>query len=355
MLVAPQEQEDVRKIQFSGRSSYMLALPKKWVEEMKLGPSDQVTVTRMANASLVITPRSAAIAFAGKGEATVELSREEDAASVERKLIALYLVGYSLIHVRAKEGMLTSVQRNTVKEVARKHLIGTEVVSDSAEGTTIQILLSYPELSVENALRRMFLIAASMHRDAILSLKRLDHDSAKAVIKSDDEVDRFSLYVVRQLKMAVQSDRVLKEVGLSAPTECLGYRLVVKSIERVADHASRIAEGVLMSKRRLTESDLNKLEGLSNSAVKVFEESGLALFKRSYDSADGLIEKAKRVTDSEKSYLSELDRRKPAESSQVIRLIVEDISRTAEYSSDIAEIVLNLTAGQIIATATQTK
>jgi len=352
MLVAPQEQEDVRKIQFSGKSSYMLALPKKWVEEMKLGPSDQVTVTRMANASLVITPRSAATAFAGKGEATVGLSREEDAASVERKLVALYLVGYSLIHVKAKGGTLTSVQRNTVKEAARKHLIGTEVVSDSAEGTTIQILLSYPELSVENALRRMFLIAASMHRDAMSSLKKLDHDSAKAVIRSDDEVDRFSLYVVRQLKMAVQSDRILKEVGLSATTECLGYRLVVKSIERVADHASRIAEGVLMAKRRLTESDLNKLEDLSNSAVKVFEESGLALFKRSYDSADRVIEKAKRVTDSGKSYLSELDRRKPAESSQIIRLILEDISRTAEYSSDIAEIVLNLTAGQIIVTVT---
>jgi phosphate uptake regulator len=353
--VAFQEQEDVRKIQFSGKSSYMLSLPKKWVEEMKLGPGDQVTVTRLTNASLMITPRSAAIAFAGKGEATIELSCEEDATSVERKLIALYLVGYSLIHARAKEGTLTSVQRDAVKEAARRHLIGTEVVSDSAEGTTIQILLSYPELSVENALRRMFLIAASMHKDAMLSLKKSDQDSAKAVIKADDEVDRFGLYVVRQLKMAVQSDRMLKQAGLATATECLGYRLVVKSIERVADHASRIAEGVLIARRRLGESDLNKLEDLSNSAVKVFEESGLALFKRSYDSADRIVEKTKRITDLEKAFLSELDRRKPAESSQIIRVVVEDVSRTAEYSSDIAEIVLNMTAEQIIATAVQMK
>ncbi len=351
MVTAFQEQEDVRKIQFSGKSSYMLALPKKWVEEMKLGPGDQVTVARLNNTSLMITPRSTAITFAGKGEATMELSRKEDAASVERKLIALYLVGYSLIHVRAKEGTLTSVQRDAVKEAARRHLIGTEVVSDSVEGTTIQILLSYPELSVENALRRMFLIAASMHKDAMLSLKNLDQDSAKAVIKSDDEVDRFGLYVVRQLKMAVQSDRMLKEVGLTSATECLGYRLVVKSIERVADHASRIAEGVLTVRRRLSESDLKKIEDLSNSAVMVFEESGLALFKRSYDSADRIVEKAKRIIGLEKSFLSELERRKPAESSQTIRIVLEDISRTAEYSSDIAEIVLNMTAEQIIATA----
>ena len=354
-MAAFQRQEDVRKIQFSGKSSYMLALPKKWVEEMKLGPGDQVTVARLTNASLMITPGSAAITFAGKGEAIVDVSKDEGAGSIERKLIALYVVGYSLIHVRAKAGILTSAQRDAVKEAARRHLIGTEVVSDSAEGTTIQILLSYPELSVENALRRMFLIAASMHKDAMSSLKKLDQDSAKAVIKSDDEVDRFGLYVVRQLKMAVQSDRILKEVGLAAATECLGYRLVVKSIERVADHASRIAEGVLIARRRLSESDLNKLEDLSNSAVKIFEESGLALFKHSYDSADRIVEKAKRITDLEKAFLSELDRRKPAESSQIIRVVVEDVSRTAEYSSDIAEIVLNMTAEQIIANAVQMK
>lgn len=49
--------------------------------------------------------------------------------------------------------------------------MGTEVIADSTAGLTIQVLLSFPELSVENALRRMFLIAASMHRDAMLGVK----------------------------------------------------------------------------------------------------------------------------------------------------------------------------------------
>ena len=53
--------------------------------------------------------------------------------------------------------------------------------------------------------------------------------------------------------------------------------------------------------------------------------------------------------------MSELDQKKLVESSQIIRVVVEDVSRTAEYSSDIAEIVLNMTAGQIIANAVQVK
>ena len=48
---------EVRKIQFSGKSSYMLALPKKWVEEMGLGAGDSVAVERQGDSSLIVTPR----------------------------------------------------------------------------------------------------------------------------------------------------------------------------------------------------------------------------------------------------------------------------------------------------------
>ena len=49
--------------------------------------------------------------------------------------------------------------------------------------------------------------------------------------------------------MVVQNDRILKEIGLTSPTDCLGYRLIVKSVERVADHASRIAQEVQAIKK----------------------------------------------------------------------------------------------------------
>src|SRR3712207_8300646 len=50
---------------------------------------------------------------------------------------------------------------------------------------------SLPELSVNTAVRRMFLIASSMHRDALGALKEKNYDIAMGVVRSDDEVDRF--------------------------------------------------------------------------------------------------------------------------------------------------------------------
>jgi phosphate uptake regulator len=272
----------------------------------------------------------------------------ESEGSLLRKVISLYLLGYGVIHVRASKGRLMSTQRQTVKETVRRHLIGTEVIADSTDGITIQILLSFPELSVENALKRMFLIAVSMHKDAIQALNEMDADVANGVIKTDDEVDRFSLYVIRQLKMAVQNTRVLKESGLTTPIDCLGYRLIVKSVERVADHASLIAKEILLIKSSLDKAIVDRIVELSNFAQGIFEESGFALFRRDYAAADRIVEKAKLATTMQSDILSTIEKSKRVHSYHTVRLIVDDTIRTVDYAGDIAEVVLNMTAEQAV-------
>jgi phosphate uptake regulator len=333
---------EVRKIQFSGKSSYMLALPKKWVEEMGLGAGDSVAVEKQGDSSLIVTPRVGKIT-SGKTEALIEVTPKNKTDSIVRRLISIYLLGYSTILVKAKEGSLTSAQRDAVKEASRRHLIGTEIIADSREGITLQVLLSYPELSVKNVLKRMFLIAESMHRDAIRALVKLDKDSAGAVTKSDDEVDRFSLYAIRQLNMAVQNDFILREIELKNRRDCLDYRLIVKSVERVADHANKIAEGVLGIDAPVSQTLLDRILKMSEYGVGLFERAGLALFKGDYEAADTVVEQATDAVAMQEDLLNLIEKTKGSESDQALPLIVEDIRRTADYAADIAEVVINMT------------
>ena len=53
-----------------------------------------------------------------------------------------------------------------------------------------------------------------MYRDTLLALRENNVELAEEVIKSDDEVDRFSFYIVRQLKIAIKNEYLLKEIGL---------------------------------------------------------------------------------------------------------------------------------------------
>src|SRR5690348_18436857 len=118
------------------------------------------------------------------------------------------------MHLKSKTGRISPAQRDAVREVVRRNLVGTEIIADSSDIITIQVLLTLPELSVNTAVRRMFLIASSMHRDALVALKEKNYDIAMGVIRSDDEVDRFSLYILRNLVMATNNERILQEIRL---------------------------------------------------------------------------------------------------------------------------------------------
>jgi phosphate uptake regulator len=253
-------------------------------------------------------------------------------------------MGYNIIQVRNPEKRLDLKQRYAVKEFVRRKLVGTEILSDISNELTLQVLLSYPELSVKDALRRMSVIAVSMHRDAVEALSSGNPQLAREVIAMDDEVDRFSLYVVRLLKEAISDRRILQEIGLNTPEECLGYRLIAKSIERVADHAADMAKNSLMLTLSTISEDVAKeLRSMSSSALKLFEMAMKSLDEWSYTSADAVLEGIGETRGMEAGALQKIIKYAPAEDVPSLRLIIESILRTAEYGSDIAEAVLNMT------------
>ncbi len=190
--------EEIRKLQLTGKSTYIVSLPKKWVKAFGLKSGSQIIVSQQ-NSSLILTPKEIAKPLPQPVEATILISNKDDPETISRKIISLYLTGYNYIVVRAKDERINASQRNTIKDLARKKLVGTEIISETSNEVKLQILLSYPELSVEKALRRMCIITSSMHDDAIQTLKNLDKKLAQEVIQLDDEVDRFSIYIIRQL------------------------------------------------------------------------------------------------------------------------------------------------------------
>ena len=164
------QNEETRKIQFTGGSSYIVSLPKKWIQDLKLKQGDLVVIARQGHSILQIAPISKRISKEQK-EATIEVTKDNSPYFLARKLISLYFLGFNIINISQKDGgRLSSEQREVMKDVVRRVLMGTEIIADSATSITLQVLINLLELSVDAAFKRMLLIAKSMHRDAILSL-----------------------------------------------------------------------------------------------------------------------------------------------------------------------------------------
>jgi phosphate uptake regulator len=334
--------EELRKLQLTGGSTYIISLPKKWIALNQLKKNNTLIVRTEDDGSLSVMPPDLAKQEKPQ-EAHILVSPKDLPDPLIRKTVSTYLFGYNIIHIKAKDGQqLSPRQRIALKSFARDLLVGTEIVIDTPTELTLQVLLSYPELSVQSALRRMSIITASMHKDAITGLQNLDHILAKDVIATDNEVDRFNLYIVRQLKMAIQDPRIIKDIGLATARDCLGYRLVTKSVERTADHAASIAENVLLLKKNLDKKILQKIVEMSSISISMFENAIESLFQCDFDLAESVIEKTREVMSIEKEAVA-ATQHIGADEAANIRLIIESIRRTAEYASDIAEIVLNMT------------
>ncbi len=333
---------DYRRIQITGRGSYVVSLPKKWVSDMGLSKGERIAILKQSDGSLSLVPAE----LAGKEETReieYRVRRDTNSQAIMRRIVSLYLVGYNSIKITLEESRFSPLQRDALREFVRKKLMGTEIVTESSNEMLLQVLLSYPQLTAENALKRMTTIAQWMHKEAVQSIIEKSKDLGEEVARMDDEVDRFGFYIVRQLKTALRNPQIIKELGLSSAIDLLGYRLVTKSVERTADHAVLIAKNVVNGQINRQLSD--RIQKISDFASGIFDTAMKSLYNRDYKTADIVISRAREIESLEAEAINEVSKsRLASEDISSLRLALESLRRIAEYGSDIAEVVLNLTA-----------
>jgi phosphate uptake regulator len=333
-----------RKIQLSGGSTYIISLPKNWIEELKIKVGENITIVKNSNQSLTLFPREQD--DKKKTTAVIYSSQKDSGESVKRKIIAVYLAGYKIIQIKTKGMKISSEHSRSVRELIRLSMIGTEIVESSSEAMTIQILTRLPELSFETALKRMYLMATNMVKESIESLEEVDTSHADAVVNMDDEVDRFGLYMRRNLVLAVGNENILRDMGLKRSSDCLEYRTIVSKIERIGDHASLIAKRIKFIEEKIDPKIIIKIKKLSEKSLEVFEEAITAVQNHDFQKGENVAEKVSKVIEEEKEIMSKI--KESEKNSTIIRFVLEDLRRIAEYSSDIAEVAIDENIHSII-------
>lgn len=333
-----------RKIQLSGGSTYIISLPKEWVEELQIKVGENITIIKNSNQSLSLFRHEQN--NQKENIATIYLNQKDSGDSIKRKIIAIYLAGYNIIQIKTK-GMKISLEHSkSIRELVRSSMIGTEIVESSSDAITIQILTRLPELSFETALKRMYLMATNMIKESIESLEERDILHANGVINMDDEVDRFGLYMRRNLVLAIGNQNILDEMGLQRPVDCLEYRTIVSKIERIADHAGLIAKRIKFIEDKIEPKIIIKIKKLAEKSLQVFEEAITAIQNHDFQKGENVADKVSKVIEEEKEIMSNI--KENEKNSTIIRFVLEDLRRIAEYAGDIAEVAIDENIHKII-------
>ncbi|RLG53293.1 MAG: hypothetical protein DRN96_00165 [Thermoproteota archaeon] len=329
----------LRRVQLVGGSTLTISIPKRWASSVGLKPGDYVAVLPLEDDSLLLIPKG--LPRKELTEKAMYVSHDKPPESAVREFIAYYLVGYDVIKVKFASG--TSRHKLLIREAIRKKLIGVEPIEESAKELVVRCLIGSSELPVSIALNRMGVITSSMISDAVEALMTCNRELAHEIMERDDEVDRIYLYIVRQLKKAVRNRLMLSELGLSSARDCLGYRLVIKSVERSADHACKIAQ-IASLLRTPPASHLSALiNTIASRSQSIFRDSLKSLMSLDLNLANETINRIEEVRSLEQKAIEVLlSQPIDIEDASNIRLALESLTRIAEYGADIAEIAVNL-------------
>jgi phosphate transport system protein len=141
------------------------------------------------------------------------------------------------IHLLAKAPVATDLRLTTVAMKISQNL---ERVGDSAVTIARRVIDLHTEQQLKPYvdLPRMATMAIEMLRDSISAFINHDPDKARAVVPRDAEVDVLN----RQLHRELSSFMVERPANI---TRCLNLMVISKCLERIADHATNIAEDVV--------------------------------------------------------------------------------------------------------------
>jgi phosphate uptake regulator len=210
----------------------------------------------------------------------------------------------------------------------------------------IRDLLDSSELSIHNAVTRMRLIALSMLEDAITALAEDDDDMARDVIQRDDDVDRLYMVVSRIFRSTLRTPKAAEELGL--PREgCFDYHSSARQLERIADHATKIAHLSLQIEDPIPDDVADALFELFEEARQVVDTGMDALFEEENVEATQMANDARQRVqeiDERARSIDELLRDLDPARAQMLGLIVDSVSRSADYGGNVAETALQKAA-----------
>jgi phosphate uptake regulator len=334
---------EIRKVQITGGSSYIVSLPKEWIKSSKIQKNDPVGLIAQPDGSLLITPKI-------NGESAQRVKEFEVAPTTDRTyllrlLVGAYIAGFTSIRI-ASRGRLPPFVRQLVREFTQM-AIGQEVVNETDASITIKDLLNPAEMPFDNTIRRMYVLSRGMQEDAMASLRNREEALAEDVIARDTEVDRLHWLVARQNHLILVDLTLSRRMGIPVGLSSYYYQ-ISRIIERIGDHATRVARNaIIISGHETDDGTAESMDEASVLALQIFSKSMEAFFEGDILKANAALE---MVSDLEGRTRMISTRALQFEAVAAIPVgqIADSIRRIGEYSGDICENVINHLVGKEI-------
>jgi len=321
---------DTRKVQRTGKSTFIVSLPKSWATKNGISAGSIIYINQGDNGSLTLSTDRSERDLRARLDIGDKMGEH-----LVRDIIGCYVAGYRTIEVTS--GHMSAMQKRDLHQIVNK-LIGPEILEETINKVVIQDLLSSEELQSERALKRIRTVVKSMITDSLSSLLNNNEELAADVIQRDNDVDRLNLLISRQFTEILRSGSVRQET--LNPITAFNYMQAASNLERIADHAHRIAEIASQRSYRLPEDLKEELSRMDLVLCGLLDDSVSYLLQTNSNKANELIDRIREIQRHTGGIAKSGSKDK---SEMVVRLVLaSSLERMLDYIMNIGELAINL-------------
>lgn len=285
-----------RKVVKTGGSTYIVSLPKSWVNLVGIRAGDEIGITEQGNGSLILDPSGNEVVQ--RTSITLAIGEYEDFLELERGVISKYLEGYSEIILKSKK----PIGGQTIKACRQitEKLTGIEFVDSDTNSLVLKDLLDPMELSIKKAFSRAATLTKLMVRNSYAVFEDNNEELAKDIIYWNEEVSKFYLLMSRQIRMGSKNPMLAKKIGMESELYPLFIYSIATAIRDIGKLMKEMMEVFLKMDVR-SRSSVFKIWGAQVGGENIstfYDEVIKAALTKNGKLANKLI---KRLTDSNKT------------------------------------------------------
>jgi phosphate uptake regulator len=338
-----------RKVQRVGSSTLSVSLPSDWVKSVGLRKGDLIYFNQESDDSLKLK-KSSEFEEEKKPEG-VEIYADlcKSPNMLSRIIVGNYMLGRDVIKVTSNT-RLKSEHINEVRDTVQK-LMGIAIMEETPNSIVLQSSIDILKFPIHTIIRRMFIIAHTIYEEAMNSLFESNLALAEDNIRRQGEADRMYWVVLRLLDSAQKDERIADKIHIEDPMYILWYRVVAQCLGLITRWSTKISNKVIGlgdNRNLIGEQLLKEIVDMSEMAHGICHQAINSLFSNDIELANQTIEEYNWIQDIEEQlqekifYRKSFKKEKPIEPKMLAHLsfILWSIRRTAELSSEIAEIAI---------------
>ena len=328
---------EVRKLQLTGGSTYIVSLPKRWVMEHQLSAKDEVRIEWRPSGSLRVSAETTSV----RKRRQVEIDLQEISRDfILDHLIGAYLSGAQNIRIISKSG----IDREHRRELRRfiQTTRGIEIANESDYSVEMITLLNPAEMPLHSSLNRMYLLVSSQIRDVVEVLTGGDVAILEDSEEREKEVDALRLLLERQVGQILESASIETSFGTTR-WEAAELSNIVRTLERIGDHC------YILSRLCVYQEVPNNLSSaeLPVSVIPIWQSSIKQLIanlrkrkvKEIHDAKSNLESAIMNLREYEDSLW---DMKLQSTDALFLDKLSESLRRILAYTVDMAEILINI-------------